>query len=138
MTITLGRKARKHRGKSGLQLQRELAAAERRVAALTAGIDQISAERNEANKRAEQAAIDLGTARKEIQQLEETVRLRDQQITDLQRKVDIGVKAEHVVTRTQELSVEEIRRHCIKPVPLHQAPFATTDPAHVPAWASRD
>jgi chromosome segregation ATPase len=138
VTITLGRKARKHRGKSGLQLQKELAAAERRVAALTAGIDQISAERNEANKRAEQAAIDLGTARKEIRQLEETVRLRDQQITDLQRKVDIGVKAEHVVTRTQELSVEEIRRHCIKPVPLHEAPFATTDPAHVPAWASRD
>jgi chromosome segregation ATPase len=138
VTITLGRKARKHRGKSGLQLQKELAAAERRVAALTAGIDQVSAERNEANKRAEQAAIDLGTARKEIRQLEETVRLRDQQITDLQRKVDIGVKAEHVVTRTQELSVEEIRRHCIKPVPLHEAPFATTDPAHVPAWASRD
>jgi cell division protein FtsB len=23
-------------------------------------------------------------------------------------------------------------------VPLHEAPFATTDPAHVPAWASRD
>jgi ribosomal protein L29 len=23
-------------------------------------------------------------------------------------------------------------------MPLHEAPFATTDPAHVPAWASRD
>ncbi|MFE6355923.1 hypothetical protein ACFVOO_24080 [Streptomyces rochei] len=138
MTITLGRKTRKHRGKSGLQLVRELAAAEQKVASLTAGIDQIAAERNEANERADKTALDLDTARKAIQQLEDTVRLRDQEITDLKRKVDIGVKAEHVIAKTQELPADEIRRHCATPVPLHQAPFATTDPAHVPAWALRD
>ncbi|WP_171117878.1 MULTISPECIES: hypothetical protein [unclassified Streptomyces] len=66
------------------------------------------------------------TAEKELQQAEEVIRLRDREIADLKRKVDVGVKAEHVIAKTQELSVDEIRKHCV--MPLHQAPFATTDP----------
>ncbi|GHH87918.1 hypothetical protein [Streptomyces capitiformicae] len=60
------------------------------------------------------------------------------QIDDLRRRLDIACKAETAVTKTQELSVDEIRQHCIKPVPLHLSPMARRDPAHVPAWAHRD
>ncbi|MFE0845332.1 hypothetical protein [Streptomyces rochei] len=62
----------------------------------------------------------------------------ERQIADLERRLQVGVLAESAAAKTQELPVDEIRRHCAKPVPLHQAPFATTDPAHVPAWALRD
>jgi chromosome segregation ATPase len=126
----------KHRGKSGLQLQRELAAAERRIAALTAGIDQISAERNTAEKRVDNAKLALDTAGKEIEQLEATVRLRDQTIADLKRKVDVGVRAEHVIAKTQEIDTEQVRRYCVKP--LHESPMAVTDPGRVPpSWAKQ-
>lgn len=57
----------RHRGKSGLQLQRELAAAERRIAALTAGIDQISAERNQLEAQLDEAGIELSGARHDLQ-----------------------------------------------------------------------
>ena len=61
-----------------------------------------------------------------------------EQLAQRTRRLDVGVKAEHVIAETQELSVEEIRRHCT-PVPLHQAPFATTNPGRVrPSWATND
>lgn len=108
----------KHRGKSGLQLLRELAAAELKVASLTAGIDQIAAERNTAEEQ-------LDNAGQEIQQLEETVRLRDQQIADLEHRVEIGVKAEHVIAATQEIDVSRLRKEAATwPVPAW-----TTTPA---------
>lgn len=150
MTLNLipGRVRGRHRGKSGLQLQRELADAERRIASLTAGMDQLAAERNDIAGQLDQAQIALGTAGEEIGQLEEAVRLRDQQIEDLKRKVDVGVKAEHVVAQTQEIDPEEVRRICAQSVtginpppavtqvmPLHDSPLAS--PAHVPAWAKR-
>ncbi|MFB7736245.1 hypothetical protein ACFC08_18030 [Streptomyces sp. NPDC056112] len=53
-------------------------------------------------------------AEKALAQAENVIRLRDQQIADLQRKVDVGVKAEHVIARTQEIPVEEIRQHCAR------------------------
>lgn len=56
----------KHRGKSGLQLQRELADAERRIAALAAGIDQISAERNHLEAQLDEAGIELSGARHDL------------------------------------------------------------------------
>ncbi|MET9190727.1 hypothetical protein ABZX63_36495 [Streptomyces tendae] len=63
----------------------------------------------------------------------------EQQIADLERRLAVGVLAESAAARTQELSIAEIRRHCVKPVPLHQAPFATTDPGRVPpTWARGD
>jgi len=120
----------RHRGKSGLQLQRELDAAERRIIALTAGIDQISAERNKGEGRADRTALDLDNARDEIRRLEKVVRLRDQRIADLERRLDIGVKAEHVIAKTQPIPV------ITRVMPLHEAPFATTNPGRVrPSWA---
>ncbi|NUQ95182.1 MAG: hypothetical protein HOY79_01015 [Streptomyces sp.] len=55
----------KHRGKSGLELKRELAEAARKIAALTAGMEQITAERNDLAKRLDAAQIDLAEAREE-------------------------------------------------------------------------
>lgn len=75
-------------------------------------------------------------AETELAQAEAAVELRDQTIADLERRLAVGALAESAATRTQELSIDEIRRHCV--MPLHQAPFATTDPAHVPGWARRD
>lgn len=63
----------------------------------------------------------------ERDQAEAVIRLRDQEITDLERKVAVGVKAEHVIAKTQPIPV-------ITPViPLHRSPLA--NPAHMPAWA---
>lgn len=67
----------------------------------------------------------------------EIVRGLENQIADLERRLDVRVLAESVVTKTQELDLEEIRQHCV--IPLHQAPFATTDPGRVrPSWATPD
>ena len=64
----------------------------------------------------------------------EIVRGLENQIADLERRLDVRVLAESVVTRTQELSLDEIRQHCV--MPLNQAPFATTNPGRVrPSWA---
>jgi hypothetical protein len=63
----------------------------------------------------------------------ETVRGLEQQIADLEHRLTIGVLAEHVVAKTQEIPGEQIRQMCATPVPLHQLPMA--NPAHVPAWA---
>lgn len=51
-----------------------------------------------------------------LAQAEEAIRLRDREIADLRRKLDVGVKAEHVIAETQELSAEEVRRHCVMPL----------------------
>jgi hypothetical protein len=61
----------------------------------------------------------------------ETVRGLEQQIADLEERLKVGVLAESVVTKTQELSLDEIQRHCV--MPLHQARTAgffepVTDP----------
>lgn len=68
----------------------------------------------------------------------ETVRGLERELEGLRERLAIACKAETAVTKTQELSVDEIRQHCIKPVPLHQSPMARRDPTHVPAWAQRD
>lgn len=58
----------------------------------------------------------------------------ERQIAELERRLDVGVLAENVVTKTQELSLEEIRKHCV--IPLHQSPMATVNPGRVaPSWA---
>jgi hypothetical protein len=61
----------------------------------------------------------------------------ERRLADAERRLDARKLAETAVTETQELDVAEIRRHCV--MPLHQAPFATTDPGRVPpSWARKD
>jgi hypothetical protein len=59
---------------------------------------------------------------------ERQIRDLKRQLADVQRRLDIGVKANAAADQTQPIPV-------ITPVHLSQAPFATTDPAHVPGWA---
>lgn len=67
----------------------------------------------------------------------EIVRSLEAQLAEAVRRLELRSLTETVVTKTQELSLDEIRRHCTTPVvPLHRSPLA--DPAHVPAWAVRD
>lgn len=58
----------------------------------------------------------------------------ERQVAELERRLQIGVLAESAAATTQEIPIEEIRRHCV--MPLHESPLA--NPAHVPAWAHRD
>jgi hypothetical protein len=63
----------------------------------------------------------------------------ESELAELRRRLDIACRAETAVTRTQEISLDEIRRPCTRPIPLHESPFATTDPGWVPpSWAVCD
>lgn len=128
--ITRARSLGRHRGKTPLELRIALDAADDRATRLTAALDQLGAANTTLERLLDQAGIDysgaledVATRDRTIAQLEGTVRLRDQQIDDLKRKVDVGVKAEHVIAKTQPIPV----------LPLGQAPFVATDPAHIPA-----
>ena len=46
---------------------------------------------------------------KDYAQLEAALRDRERTIADLKRKVDIGVRAEHVIAKTQEIDVTDLR-----------------------------
>ncbi|AVH59922.1 MULTISPECIES: hypothetical protein [Streptomyces] len=53
-------------------------------------------------------------------------------VADLERRLDVRKLAESAVAITQPIPV-------ITPVPLHQAPFATTNPGRVPgSWGVKD
>jgi hypothetical protein len=56
----------------------------------------------------------------------ETVRGLEQQIAELQHRLDVGVKAEHVIAKTQEIDVRPLRdRFTDGPVrSLHHSPQA--------------
>lgn len=115
------RQARKHRAIDEIARQRTLrAGADLLIKGLRLQLD-------------EQAAEHAETVARIDQRHGEIVRGLEQQIADLERRLNTGVLAEHVVTRTQELDPEEVRRFCVQPVPLHQSPLA--NPVHVPSWA---
>jgi multidrug resistance efflux pump len=122
----------RHRGKTPAQLRAELDQADCTLIGLATEVDSLQAERDQLERQLDQAGIDLsGTlddlraAKQLVRHLKALVHLRDQQIDDLTRKVDTGVKAEHVIAQTQPI-----------PVPLHQSPLAAvTDPGNVPRTA---
>jgi len=158
----------RHRGKSGLQLQRELAQAEDKATSLTAALDQAEAELTELRaenvtlRNLKAAADDTFVIQVQlIDDLEDDVRrlraeladaqgaravadadveardrwIRDleNQVTDAERRLAVRKLAESAAARTQEIPIVAV------PVPLHQAPFATTNPGRVrPSWAIRD
>lgn len=66
----------------------------------------------------------------------ETVAGLEQQIADLERRLAIACQANAAADQTQEIDPEVVARICGRPVPLFEAPFATTDPGRVaPSWA---
>lgn len=74
---------------------------------------------------------------------EADVETRDRWITDLkreladaQRRLDIACQATAAADQTQEIDPDTVARICGRPVPLFEAPFATTDPGRgLPSWA---
>ena len=67
----------------------------------------------------------------------ETVDGLQQQIADLERRLNIACQATAAADQTQEIDPDVVARICGRPVPLFEAPFATTDPGRVsPSWAS--
>lgn len=64
----------------------------------------------------------------------ETIRGLEGIIAGLQHRLGIACKANAAADQTQEIDPEEVRRNCIKPVPLHQSPMARREPDHVPGW----
>ncbi|MFF7184659.1 hypothetical protein ACFZAR_05370 [Streptomyces sp. NPDC008222] len=126
----LDRTAPRHRASDEVgRLRHQLAGADIFITGLRAQITDLEQKRDDANERRD-------IAEKALAQAEETIRLRDRQIADLQRKVDVGVKAEHVIAKTQELDLRTLQeRFETGPVRrLGASPLAATHPAHVPAW----
>jgi hypothetical protein len=62
----------------------------------------------------------------------ETVAGLERTIADLEWRLAVAVKATAAADQTQEIPAEVVQRLCATPVPLHQAPFATTDPGRIP------
>ncbi|MFD8008140.1 hypothetical protein [Streptomyces mirabilis] len=158
----------RHRGKTGLQLQRELTRVEDKATSLTAALDQAMAEltdlhaENAALRNLKAAADDTFVIQVQlIDDLEGDVRrLRaelaaeqgaravaekdaetrgrwvddlDKQLKDAKRRLEIGALAEAAAAKTQEIPV------ITRVLPLHEAPFATTNPGRVPpSWAVTD
>ncbi|MGW6531393.1 hypothetical protein [Streptomyces venezuelae] len=136
--LTRIRSAGRHRGKSPAQMRAELDEAICIGLAQQTLIAELTAERTRLEAQLDAAGIELSGAREDLQaarklngQLEAVVMLRDQKIDDLQRKIDIGVKAEHVIAKTQEIDTSPVQA-AVAPVPLHQSPQATvTNPGTV-------
>lgn len=60
----------------------------------------------------------------------------ERQVADLERRLDIACQATAAADQTQEIDPDVVARICGRPIPLHEAPFATTDPGRVsPSWA---
>ena len=66
----------------------------------------------------------------------EVVRGLEAQVARLERRLEVGVLAEAVVTETQELDVRALQeRFADGPVvALNQTPMARRSPGHVPGW----
>lgn len=129
----LDRSAPRHRASDEVgRLRHQLAGAEIYMAGQRVQIADLEAERDNANERRD-------IAEKALAQAEEVIRLRDREIDDLKRRLDIGVKAEHIVAKTQELDLRTLQeRFETGPVRrLGASPLAATHPAHVPAWVQR-
>ncbi|MER6350574.1 hypothetical protein ABT186_01655 [Streptomyces sp. NPDC001634] len=111
------------------RLRHQLAGAEIYMAGQRVQIEDLEIERDNATERRD-------IAEKALTQAEAVIRLRDQRIAELERRLNVGVLAEAVVAKTQELDCRSLQeRFETGPVRrLGASPLAATDPAHVPAW----
>ncbi|MEV6696287.1 hypothetical protein AB0M68_03865 [Streptomyces sp. NPDC051453] len=121
--LTRARSIGRHRGKTPAQLRTELDKATCQLIDQATEINGIKGQRNQLAAELDETRIDAQRAAED-----DARQIRDlrRQVADLTRKLDVGVKAEHVIAKTQELDTDEILRHCVKPVPLHQSPMADT------------
>lgn len=134
MSLTLTRKerpVRKHRAIDRLALrEQELAELQQRLDDADALILRQAIRLTEAETDNEQLANRLQQTQdalinvgKDRDVLERYVRDLENQVTDRDRRLEVRTWAEAVVTETQPVPV------ITRVVPLHEAPFATVDPA---------
>jgi hypothetical protein len=130
----------KHRGKSPTALRRELAAAERRIAGLTAAYDQLAAERNDLETQLDQAGIDYSTALDDLRiARRETARVQAALTATTARLANataVSDLPQHI--STQPIPTLRDRFEAGRVVRLGASPLAGRDPAHIPAWARND
>lgn len=70
-------------------------------------------------------------AEQQRDQAEKVIRLRNEEIAGLKATAGIRAQAENVITPTQEIPADTVCQVFAHPMPLHQAPFATTDPGRI-------
>ena len=114
--LTRARSLGRHRGKTPAQLRTELDEAACKLIGLTTEIDELKAERTRLEAQLDQAGIELSGARvssraakQSIRHLEAIVLLRDREIDKLNERIRVGIGAEHVIAKTQEIDTREVQ-----------------------------
>ncbi|WP_030975218.1 hypothetical protein [Streptomyces sp. NRRL S-1824] len=134
----------RHRGKTPAQLRAALDEADCLLIGLATEIDEARRGRNAVEAQLDAAGIelsgareDLAAARQTIVQLEAVVKLRDQEIDKLAERIRIGIGAEHVIAKTQEIDARDIQARFATGlvVTLAHSPQAA-HPANVPVPAT--
>ena len=114
----------RHRKLSRLELIEKLAETERErdqktceLAALATQVDELKTERNQLQDQLDQAGIELSGAR--VDHAETVARIdarhaeivaeMQQQINDLERRLEVGVLAEAAASKTQEIDARELQ-----------------------------
>ncbi|MEW2147730.1 hypothetical protein AB0909_00590 [Streptomyces albidoflavus] len=100
-TRTRGR----HRGATPAELRATHAEDVRTIDALRGTVTDLMAQLDRAGIDFSGALEDLRVARAELAQAEEAVKLRDRRIADLEHRIAVGVRAEHVIADTQPCPV---------------------------------
>jgi len=135
----------RHRGKTPAQLRTELDEADCKLIELATEIDQLKAARNQLQEQLDTAGIDLSGALEDLRAAEQSIRhldavvlLRDMEIDKLNERIRVGIGAEHVIAKTQEIDTRELQdRFTEGPVvSLHHAPQA--DPGQTAWGAARE
>ncbi|MFE3049557.1 hypothetical protein ACFXIY_21195 [Streptomyces albidoflavus] len=104
-TRTRGR----HRGATPAELRAAHAEDVRTIDALRAEIATLTLQLDQASVDVSGALEDWRIARAELAQAEEAVKLRDRRIADLEHRIAVGVRAEHVIADTQPCPVLDDR-----------------------------
>ena len=135
--LTRARSIGRHRGKTPTHLRTELDEVVCKLIELTTENDQLEARLDTAGIELSGAREDTRAAKQSIRHLEAVVHLRDREIDKLTERIRVGIGAEHVIAKTQEIDTREIQeRFADGPVvDLHHSPQA--DPGQT-AWGARN
>ena len=107
--LTRARSLGRHRGKTPAQLRTELDEATCKLIGLTTEIDQLKAQLDTAGSELAGAREDTRAAKQSIRHLEAIVLLRDREIDKLTERIRVGIGAEHVIAKTQEIDTREVQ-----------------------------
>lgn len=133
------RTRRKHRGKTPWQLVQTIGRLEReadeatcQLVALTTENDELRADRNQLAARLDETVLANQATIDELRLENHELRT---QVTALRAA---AANANRVDVPPMVRDTSAIEDQATQPIPLWQAPFATTDPARIPSWAARD